>query len=54
MGWSVLRPDLRLVPSMAAGDILLIMAFTVIPYLAATVIPAWRSATVPADSALGG
>ncbi|MBU1404262.1 MAG: FtsX-like permease family protein [Proteobacteria bacterium] len=54
MGWSVLRPDLHLLPRLAAGDILLILAFTVIPYLAATVIPAWRSATVPADSALGG
>ncbi|MBU2538180.1 MAG: FtsX-like permease family protein [Proteobacteria bacterium] len=54
MGWSVLRPELHLLPNMAAGDILLILAFTVIPYLAATVIPAWRSATVPADSALGG
>ncbi len=54
MGWSVLRPELHLLPRLAAGDILLILAFTVIPYLAATVIPAWRSATVPADSALGG
>ncbi|MFA6282626.1 MAG: FtsX-like permease family protein [Desulfurivibrionaceae bacterium] len=54
MGWSVLRPELHLRPRLAVGDILLIFAFTVIPYLAATVIPAWRSATVPADSALGG
>jgi ABC-type lipoprotein release transport system permease subunit len=54
MGWSVLRTELHLLPRLAAGDILLILAFTVIPYLAATVIPAWRSATVPADSALGG
>lgn len=54
MGWSVLRPELHLLPSLAVGDILLLLAFTVIPYLAATVIPAWRSATVPADSALGG
>jgi ABC-type lipoprotein release transport system permease subunit len=54
MGWSVLRPELHLLPRLAAGDILLILAFTVIPYLAATVIPAWRTATVPADSALGG
>ena len=54
MGWSVLRPELHLLPRLAAGDILLILAFTVVPYLAATVIPAWRSATVPADSALGG
>ncbi len=54
MGWSVLRPELQLLPRLAAGDILLILAFTVIPYLAATVIPAWRNATVPADAALGG
>ena len=54
MGWSVLRPELQLAPRIEAGDVLLLIAFTVIPYLAATVIPAWRSATVPADSALGG
>jgi len=45
---------LSLVPALALGDFLLLAAFTVLPYLAATVIPAWRSATVPADSALGG
>ncbi len=54
LGWSVLAPGLSLVPALALGDFLLLAAFTVLPYLAATVIPAWRSATVPADSALGG
>ncbi|MGV1098898.1 ABC transporter permease [Thiovibrio sp. JS02] len=54
LGWSVLTPDLTLVPDLAVADFLLIGAFTVLPYLAATVIPAWRSATVPTDSALGG
>lgn len=54
MGWSVIYADLRLVPDIAASDLLLIMAFSILPYLAATVIPAWRSATVSADSVLGG
>ncbi len=54
MGWSVIYPNLRLIPDLAVGDILLIFAFSVLPYLAATVIPAWRSASVPADSVLGG
>ncbi|MFZ5775441.1 MAG: ABC transporter permease [Thermodesulfobacteriota bacterium] len=54
LGWSVLTPTLRLPPSLAIADLLLLAAFTVLPYLAATVVPAWRNATVPTDSALGG
>jgi len=54
LGWSVLKPGLGLVPDPKLADLLLIFSFSVLPYLAATVIPAWRSATVPADSALGG
>ena len=52
VGWSVIFPPLTLVPDLAAADLLLIFAFTVMPYLAATIVPAWRSATVPADSAI--
>ncbi|OGQ96384.1 MAG: hypothetical protein A2521_09195 [Deltaproteobacteria bacterium RIFOXYD12_FULL_57_12] len=52
IGWSVLRPALRLVPAISAGDLLLIFCFSVLPYLAATVIPAWRCATVPPDAAI--
>ncbi len=54
MGWSVLRPDLQLVPAVTSADFLLIFAFAVVPYLAATVVPAWRSAAIPADSAIQG
>ncbi len=54
MGWSVIVPDLRLIPELAAGDFLLIFAFSVLPYLAATVIPAWKNASVRADALLGG
>ena len=52
MGWSVLRPSLGLLPEMAVGDFLMIFALVVGPYLAATVIPAWRCASVPPDSAI--
>jgi len=52
LGWSVLHPALRLVPAVDLGETLLVLCLTVVPYLAATVIPAWRSAIIPADSAL--
>jgi lipoprotein-releasing system permease protein len=54
MGWSVLVPDLFLAPQLVAGELFLILAFTVLPYLAATIVPTWRTATVRADSVLGG
>jgi len=52
LGWSVLHPALRLVPTVDLSEFLLVLCLTVVPYLAATVIPAWRSAIIPADSAL--
>jgi ABC-type lipoprotein release transport system permease subunit len=52
LGWSVIRPSLRLVPSPELANFLLIFCCSVLPYLVATIIPAWRSASVPADSAL--
>lgn len=54
VGWSVIRPSLHLAPSFGLSAFLLIFCFSVLPYLAATVIPVWRSASVPADSALSG
>ena len=52
VGWSVIYPPFKLVPDINFGDSLLIFSFSVLPYMAATVIPAWRSAIVPADSAI--
>jgi ABC-type lipoprotein release transport system permease subunit len=54
VGWSVIYPTLHLVPSFVLSHFLLVFCFSVLPYLAATVIPAWRSASVSADSALSG
>jgi len=52
VGWSVIHPSFRLLPAVTLADLLLIFSFSVLPYLAATVIPAWRCSTVPADSAI--
>ena len=52
VGWSVIYPTLSLVPEISVDDTLLIFCLTVFPYLAATVIPAWRSAIIPPDSAI--
>lgn len=52
LGWSVIHPQLRLLPAVAATDLLLIFTMSVVPYLAATVIPAWRAAIIPPDAAI--
>jgi ABC-type lipoprotein release transport system permease subunit len=54
MGWSVLRPGLSFSPAVSFADLFLLFSLSVLPYLAATVIPAWRCASVPTDSALRG
>jgi ABC-type lipoprotein release transport system permease subunit len=50
LGWSVLSPPLSLLPVFRPGDLMLIFSISILPYLAATVIPAWRSALVRPDS----
>ena len=50
LGWSVLRPTFDIVPYIQGRDILLLFAFSALPYLAATIIPAWRASIVRADS----
>ena len=50
LGWSVLNPPLSLLPVFHLADLMLIFSISILPYLAATVIPAWRSALVRPDS----
>ncbi|MFU8818126.1 MAG: ABC transporter permease [Desulfurivibrio sp.] len=54
VGWSAIYPAFALAPKIVLQDLLLLFALTVPPYLAATVIPTWRSASVPAEDALNG
>jgi ABC-type lipoprotein release transport system permease subunit len=51
-GWSVLYPDFRLVPAVEAHEVATLFVLTVLPYAAATVVPAWRSATVDPDAVM--
>jgi ABC-type lipoprotein release transport system permease subunit len=52
VGWSVIHPPFKLLPSITVADLMLIFSFSVMPYLGATVIPAWRCSTVPPDSVI--
>ena len=50
IGWSVIYPDYNLRPVIDLGSILIIFLISVIPYLSASVIPAWKGAiTDPAE-----
>ena len=48
-GWSTLYPNFRLTPFISAYQIAILFFFTVIPYTVATIIPAWRAATIDPD-----
>jgi ABC-type lipoprotein release transport system permease subunit len=48
-GWSILYPDFRLTPFISIYQIAILFCFTVIPYTVATIIPAWRAATIDPD-----
>lgn len=52
LGWSVLKPPISLIPVFNIGDLLIIFSLSVLPYLAATVIPAWHSAAIRPDSVI--
>lgn len=51
-GWSVIYPQFRLVPVIDIYQLTVLFFLTVLPYTAATIIPAWLAATVPPDAAM--
>ncbi len=51
-GWSVLYPEFRLVPSIDAYQLAVLFFLSVLPYTAATIVPAWLSATADPDAAM--
>jgi lipoprotein-releasing system permease protein len=54
-GWSVLFPRLQLVPYIDLYQIFILGFLTIIPYMASTVLPSWKSAiTDPEDVMRGG
>lgn len=51
-GWSTLYPRFRLTPFIGGGQLVVLFMLTVAPYLAATVVPAWRAATTDPESVM--
>jgi len=45
-GWSVLYPDFRLTPFIDPAQLFTLFFLSVVPYTVATIVPAWRAATV--------
>jgi ABC-type lipoprotein release transport system permease subunit len=51
-GWSTLAPRLHLTPAIDGLQLATLFFLTVVPYTAATVVPAWRSATADPDAVM--
>jgi ABC-type lipoprotein release transport system permease subunit len=51
-GWAILYPDFRLTPFIDPYQVVTLFFLTVIPYLAATIIPSWRAATIDPDTVM--
>ncbi len=53
-GWAVLYPEFQLTPAVDLSQVLALLAVTVLPYLAATLIPGWRAAISDPDAVMRG
>lgn len=51
-GWSILYPQFKLVPAIDAYQLSVLFFLSVLPYTAATIIPAWLAATADPASAM--
>lgn len=51
-GWSVLFPSFNLTPHVRIYELGLLFFFTVVPYIAATIVPSWKAAITDPDLAM--
>lgn len=51
-GWSVLYPSFSLAPEVDVAQITALALLTVLPYVAATLVPVWRAATLDPDEVM--
>ncbi|RJR33295.1 MAG: ABC transporter permease [Desulfobacteraceae bacterium] len=49
-GWSTLYPEFRITPVIGPYEVATLFFLTVVPYMAATIIPSWRASIVDPDS----
>ncbi|MCC7541809.1 MAG: FtsX-like permease family protein [Deltaproteobacteria bacterium] len=54
LGWSSFYPPLDLRPTVTGTQVLTIVSASVVPFVALSVVPAWRAASADPDSALRG
>jgi len=53
-GWSVIFPSFRLMPYLNPYQIVVLMFLTVLPYMAATIVPSWKAAITDPDVVMRG
>lgn len=53
-GWSVLFPTFHLTPGFSPFHLLIMGFLTIVPYIASTVIPTWKTAITDPDSVMRG
>ena len=53
-GWSVIYPDFKLVPLIDFYQIAILIAITVLPYIASTIIPSWKASITDPDTVMRG
>lgn len=54
LGWSALRPAMRLAPALDPLSALTLIGTVVIPFVAVSVVPAWHAAMIDPDEAMRG
>jgi len=53
-GWSVIYPHFNLAPFIDFYQIAILMAITVLPYIASTIIPSWKASITDPDTVMRG
>jgi ABC-type lipoprotein release transport system permease subunit len=53
-GWSVLFPAFRLMPYVDLYQVFVLLFLTVVPYVASTIVPSWKSAITDPDVVMRG
>lgn len=54
IGWSVLYPPFKFLPSVNLNQLVVLLFLTVIPYIISTIIPSWKAAIIDPDTVIRG